>query len=215
MGKGHGKRVQQHFRGKHTNQHLANIIKKAEGTLPHKIVFESIHEQEAFAEEQRLIKLLGRSDLDLGPLCNLTDGGEGTCGAVKTAEDRAAISARMTGSPRSAEYRAKISATLTGRKQSPEVVKRRAETLRQLACQPDYILACADRAKRRWQDPIFRQKIILAAKARVNTPGGAEQLRRARLGFRMGNKEAYKQADDLLDTYVHGLALTLGDNKQF
>ena len=34
-------------------------------------------------------------------------------------------------------------------------------------------------------------------------------------GFRMGDKEAYKRADDLLDTYVHGLALTLGDNKQF
>ena len=34
-------------------------------------------------------------------------------------------------------------------------------------------------------------------------------------GFRMGDKDAAKRADDLLDTYVHGLALTLGDNKQF
>lgn len=34
-------------------------------------------------------------------------------------------------------------------------------------------------------------------------------------GFRIGDKDAAKRADDLLDTYVHGLALTLGDNKQF
>ena len=34
-------------------------------------------------------------------------------------------------------------------------------------------------------------------------------------GFRMGDKQAAKRADDLLDCYVHGLALTLGDNKQF
>jgi hypothetical protein len=34
-------------------------------------------------------------------------------------------------------------------------------------------------------------------------------------GFRMGDKAAATRADDLLDCYVHGLALTLGDNKQF
>lgn len=35
------------------------------------------------------------------------------------------------------------------------------------------------------------------------------------MGFRIGDKDAAKRADDLLDTYVHGLALTFGDNKQF
>lgn len=34
-------------------------------------------------------------------------------------------------------------------------------------------------------------------------------------GFRIGDKDAAKRADDLLDAYVHGLALTFGDNKQF
>lgn len=33
--------------------------------------------------------------------------------------------------------------------------------------------------------------------------------------FRMGDKEAYKRADDLLDSYVHGLALTFGNREQF
>lgn len=35
------------------------------------------------------------------------------------------------------------------------------------------------------------------------------------MGFRIGDKDAAKRADDLLDTYVHGLALALGDQKQF
>jgi hypothetical protein len=34
-------------------------------------------------------------------------------------------------------------------------------------------------------------------------------------GFRIGDKEAARRADDLLDSYVHGLALTFGDSKQF
>ena len=34
-------------------------------------------------------------------------------------------------------------------------------------------------------------------------------------GFRMGDKDAAKRADDLLDSYVHGVALALGDQRQF
>jgi phytoene/squalene synthetase len=34
-------------------------------------------------------------------------------------------------------------------------------------------------------------------------------------GFRMGDKDAAKRADDLLDVYCHGVALALGDQKQF
>lgn len=33
--------------------------------------------------------------------------------------------------------------------------------------------------------------------------------------FRMGDKDAARRADDLLDTYTHALALTFGDSKQF
>ena len=41
-------------------------------------VFENISEEEAFKKESFLIKNIGRADLGLGSLCNLTDGGEGT-----------------------------------------------------------------------------------------------------------------------------------------
>lgn len=34
-------------------------------------------------------------------------------------------------------------------------------------------------------------------------------------GFRIGDKDAARRADDILDTYTHALALSLGDGKQF
>lgn len=40
-------------------------------------------------------------------------------------------------------------------------------------------------------------------------------LERQVANFRMGDKKAARRADDLLDCYTHGLALTFGDNKQF
>jgi len=39
-------------------------------------------EDEALSEEQRLIKLYGRRDLDTGSLYNMTDGGEGASGRI-------------------------------------------------------------------------------------------------------------------------------------
>lgn len=40
-------------------------------------VKDNLNEEEAFILEKQLIKLIGRKDLKLGSLCNLTDGGEG------------------------------------------------------------------------------------------------------------------------------------------
>lgn len=47
-------------------------------------VFESDSPELCFAEEIRLIAFYGRRDKGLGPLCNLTDGGEGTMGHIVT-----------------------------------------------------------------------------------------------------------------------------------
>jgi hypothetical protein len=58
-------------------------------------IIDGVSNDEAIAEEQRLIQLYGRADLGLGPLTNLTDGGEGRVNP--SAEERQLKSKRMSG----------------------------------------------------------------------------------------------------------------------
>lgn len=88
IGKGQNFRVHDHaIMGEfHYNRHLANIFKKAGGALPFEIIWETDEEAEAFAYEIDLIFLIGRSDKGLGPLCNMTDGGDGPSGIIQSEE---------------------------------------------------------------------------------------------------------------------------------
>jgi hypothetical protein len=54
-------------------------------------VFETEDEQAAFDKEVELIALYGRRDLGRGALFNLTDGGEGASGSIRTAEQKKLI----------------------------------------------------------------------------------------------------------------------------
>ncbi|MCK4822666.1 hypothetical protein KA005_43285, partial [bacterium] len=66
-----------------SNQFLIRKIKKV-GVKNVKIMFplKNVDEADAFAYEELFIGIVGRRDLGLGPLCNLTDGGEGCSGAI-------------------------------------------------------------------------------------------------------------------------------------
>lgn len=52
------------------------------------ILFHFDNELDAFEKERELISFYGRRDLGLGPLCNLTNGGEGESGRIVTEEAR-------------------------------------------------------------------------------------------------------------------------------
>ena len=53
--------------------------------LPYIIIIkDNLNEKEAFELEKYLIKNIGRYDLKKGPLCNFTDGGEGSSGRKQT-----------------------------------------------------------------------------------------------------------------------------------
>jgi len=87
IGKGRGYRYRQHWNRTedHRNPLLCRVLNKirAVSLKPKiKIVRRFVLEADAFAYEIKLIAKYGRRDLGLGPLCNLTDGGDGPSGSL-------------------------------------------------------------------------------------------------------------------------------------
>jgi hypothetical protein len=112
IGKGTGKRIYDPCRRTPKPSEKDRIIKVVAG----------LSEQESFGLEKSLIAFYGRKDLGTGILRNLTDGGEGSSGAILSAETRHKMGTSRSGKlnhqfqkPHSPETRAKIAATLTGR----------------------------------------------------------------------------------------------------
>lgn len=62
------------------------------------ILFENLCKEEAEAKEKEFIALYGRLDLGTGTLANMTEGGEGSVGAVMPESRRQELSIRMSGS---------------------------------------------------------------------------------------------------------------------
>jgi hypothetical protein len=72
------------------NTHWRNIVNKTAYEV--EIVMEGLSWEEACKKEIEFIKLYGRSDLKLGTLCNLTEGGEGVLGMTHSQETKNKIS---------------------------------------------------------------------------------------------------------------------------
>ena len=115
VGKGHGKRA--------FNKNDVEIrLPKDRSKII--VVASDLTEDEAFFMEKQLIKFHGRIDLGTGCLRNRTDGGEGSSGAIRTAEHKAKISAAHKGLRHTDEARAKMSRSRTGSKRSEETKAR-------------------------------------------------------------------------------------------
>jgi len=119
VGKGKGTRCYDHFRDRNKDKLFKSnkIIKIYKETGKKPIIympFKNISEQEAFDKEIELINLIGRYDLKLGPLTNLTDGGEGN--SNRSEETKKKISNSTKGKTFSKETRKKISESKKGDK---------------------------------------------------------------------------------------------------
>ena len=97
IGKGYNDRMCDHekhvLHGKipNNNKHLYYKIKKILKNgkpIVYKKILENVNEECALIEESNQISKIGRADLKLGPLCNLTNGGDGVCGLYYTEEMR-------------------------------------------------------------------------------------------------------------------------------
>jgi len=108
------------------------------------ILFENLTETEAFDEEMRLINFYGRKDLGTGILRNLTDGGEGASGCIRSQDARDKMSEAqsgenhpMFGKRHTQDARDKMSASRSGEKnpmygkrRSPETLAKMRETIK-------------------------------------------------------------------------------------
>jgi hypothetical protein len=120
VGKGKGQRAYDHL-GRTKNRRFYNRLRLLgkKGLQPTITVSPSESENAAFDEEKRLIALYGRKDLGLGPLYNMTDGGEGASGAVPSAETRTKLSEAVKASY-TPELRAMRSSQFKNKKASRE-----------------------------------------------------------------------------------------------
>ncbi len=138
VGKGYGNRCEEHLR-ESSLQHKSfknNKIKKllSLGLKPIilKVSF-NIFEVDAFELEKKLIQVIGRRDLKKGPLTNLTDGGEGIVGLIKTEEHRKNLSVSSLGKKMSKEAREKISKSLIGKRGRNTGNKHTEQTKKQIS----------------------------------------------------------------------------------
>ena len=77
---------------------------------------QNLTEEEAFKHEVYMIFVLGRKDLGTGVLHNMTNGGEGLSGAIRSDETRRKMSESSKGRTHTKETRKKMSESKTGEK---------------------------------------------------------------------------------------------------
>lgn len=134
IGKGCGKRWRDHFKPSRqttkNNIHLARIIALSGGELPALIIRSGMTNEEACAMEIAFIAAIGRADKGLGPLVNVTDGGEGPRNRVVSEATREKLRRWRTGRKQSPEHAAAGALARIGGKRSEETkAKMRAAAL--------------------------------------------------------------------------------------
>lgn len=124
VGKGNGDRMNIHLieynLEKRKNKSFTNKIKKIQRVCecnPIILLYQDqLQEQISFDLEISIIAAVGRKDLKRGPLCNLTDGGEGPTGRIVSEETRRKNSESHKGRKQSAEAIEKTRQANIGRK---------------------------------------------------------------------------------------------------
>lgn len=99
---------------KKRNAFWQNIYNKVGRSV--EIIATGLTDDEAKELEMLLIKEYGRRDLGLGPLVNMTNGGDGAVGCKRSAEAIAKTVAKTTGQKRTLETKKRISEALKGKK---------------------------------------------------------------------------------------------------
>ena len=171
IGKGKGRRFIRTYkeaianRGtKYRHNKIRSIVKENLEPIIIK-VFENLSEQEAFIKEIELIK-------EFKPyLTNLTSGGDGTSGHIKSKESKHKASVthkKLWTEEKKKEQSEKIKAIL-----NPVDIKRRVELRKSRGTDlhtNETKQVIKDKLKEKWQDPVYRAKVI-ANRAKAHSEG--------------------------------------------
>lgn len=178
VGKGTGDRDLSHWsRGSHNKpfQDFISHLKQRGLIAPCERVFETEVEADAFAKEIELITLYGRRNTGTGTLFNLTDGGEGASGAIRSEDEKAHLSVEFSRIWQDPTYRAKIVAAqkaVQGTPESraiksensaeawadPEVREKRQTGIKRGRSTAESKAKTSAQAKAQWSDPAYAAK---------------------------------------------------------
>jgi hypothetical protein len=212
VGKGKGQRWSLHEKlgDKHYNSRMANIVRKANRLgleIPKVKIRTDLTELEAFKIEMVFIGAIGRADKGLGPLINLTDGGDGPSGLVFSKEAIAKISKKSKDNWANPEIREKIirnhstpeslfnigSAMRNKTHTEESKLKMSISSARNKPWlgkhfSSDHCAKIGAKNKTKWQDPEYRKKMIEIC----SNPEKKEKLRQRSLGntYSLGNKHS-------------------------
>lgn len=132
---GIGKSISRAYSKKNRNLHWENIVKKTKYNV--EIIFDDLSWEEACAKEKEFIKFYGRSDLNIGTLCNLTDGGDGTINIKVSDERKKQMSSNSKGNlnafygkNHSEETKKSLSKKAIGRKINTEIKEKISNSLK-------------------------------------------------------------------------------------
>jgi ribosomal protein L39E len=174
VGKGKGQRLVEHQGMKvHNNKGFGNflsLLRRLELKPIVEIVAEFEDEAEAFFEEIKLIALYGRRDTKTGTLFNLTDGGEGGSGHIKSALEIARIKERVKSMWADPEYREATTAAIRKAISSPDVIARREAAKKVFQSTPEWLETMKQATTEMWQNPEYAEKVRLAQLEAQNTP---------------------------------------------
>jgi hypothetical protein len=178
VGKGTGDRDLSHWsRGSHNKpfqDFIAHLKVRGLVALCERVL-ETPNEAEAFAREIELIALYGRRDRKDGPLFNLTDGGEGASGAIRTDAEKEFLRIDSLDKWQRPEYRAKVIAAQQAAQSTPEARasksvasaeawakpetrQKRQEGIKQARSTDVSKAKTSAQAKAQWSDPTYAAK---------------------------------------------------------
>lgn len=179
VGKGRRKRA---YYFEQRNFLLRNKLKIFGRPIIH-LLKEKVSDKEAFELEHTVICLIGRKDKNEGPLCNLTDGGDGPTGCQSLKGQKKP--------PRSEEHRKKLATALIGTHR-PDAVRKKISNTYKEKIKNGWVPLFFQKGVRKGRAKGFTQPETMKEKLRNLPPKSQETRLKISLALKGKKKRTYR-----------------------